>query len=129
MQVLQHLLCCRKQFFITFVHEIQWKSSCSVVCFVGLHFSKSKIFGTNFNIMAALTRHNLPLGPQIIHSRMGLLRERKGGEVATGTAFCRIYPSFWHKTHAKCRKKPCFLHGKAELSAAKCRAFCMKKPC
>ena len=112
MQVLQHQLCCRKQFFITFVHEIQWKSSCSVVCFVGLHFSKSKIFGTNFNIMAALTRHNLPIGPQIIHSRMGLLRERKGEKWQLTRHFAAFIPPFGTK-HM--------------LSAAKSRAFCMEK--
>jgi len=34
---------------------------------------------------------------------------------------------FLAKTHAKCRKKQCFLHEKAELNAALSNAFCMKK--
>ena len=34
----------------------------NMACFASLHFSKSKNFGTFFNIMAAFARRKLPIG-------------------------------------------------------------------
>ena len=48
--------------FCAFANGVEWEYPCDVVYFGVQHFSRSKKFSANFNIMAALALHDLPFG-------------------------------------------------------------------